>query len=161
MVRDRANLDNDVRLRSRATRLRWAVEVRPDTPTPEAAIRIDDDGAFLARFTASPAHVEAVLGLCENLALHVWLLTTLSAAFERAERLSNPIGELRPALEYLAHLWNPSADLAPELQHVWQRLDDGPQLSWEWNTLVARIRDRVALLTAQALDANLLKETNW
>lgn len=160
-VGERAELDCEARLKSTPRRLRWAVEVRPGHGTPTAHVEVDRDGGFWARFAADPADLPAILECCEDLALHDWLLETLQATFERAQRVDDQFDELSSAVEYLFHLWNPAAGLAPSVRHVWRALEAGPQLGWEWQATVAQVRDRISLLTLRALQASLLKEGSW
>ncbi|WP_432117507.1 SCO2521 family protein [Streptomyces sp. bgisy032] len=144
-------LDQKVPFTSRHTRLRWAALRAPE-----------GEGAALVRFVLAeedlravelrvPATVEpsAVVGLCEDLALHDWLLTTLVRMLD-GSRLGSPDGPaavlaLRPAVSHLLHLWMPGARVDPDLASVWEVLERRPGFSRQWRTQVQRIRDQLAL----------------
>ncbi|MFD8653099.1 SCO2521 family protein [Streptomyces mirabilis] len=144
-------LDRKAPYKSRATRLRWV------------ALRASDgEGASIERFTLAedelrtvelrvPAAEEAsaVAGLCEDLALHDWLLTTVVRMLDTS-RLGASGGAatvlaLRPAVDHLLHLWMPRAHVDPALGPLWEVLEREPGFSRQWQTLVQRIRDQLAL----------------
>ncbi|MER7685824.1 SCO2521 family protein [Streptomyces sp. NPDC097610] len=144
-------LDRKAPFKSRATRLRWvALRAR------------DGEGASIERFTLAedelrtvelrvPAAAEAsaVAGLCEDLALHDWLLTTVVRMLDTS-RLGATGGAatvlaLRPAVDHLLHLWMPRAHVDPALGPLWEVLEREPGFSRQWQTLVQRIRDQLAL----------------
>ncbi|MFI1096916.1 SCO2521 family protein [Streptomyces sp. NPDC020917] len=146
-------LDQRAPFKSGRTRLRWAA-----LPAAEGA------GASIERFTVAAdglrtvalrtpvADPAAVAALCEDLALHDWLLTTLLALVERS-RLGSGDGEavlaaLRPLVDHLLHLWMPGARVPDGLSGVWETLEKQPGFSRQWQTLVQRIRDQVAVQTA-------------
>ncbi|MBQ0985064.1 hypothetical protein KBZ10_11150 [Streptomyces sp. F63] len=144
-------LDQRPPFKSRRTRLRWA------------ALRArDGDGPSIERFTLAedglrtvelrlPERTEpaACAGLCEDLALHDWLLTTLVRMVERS-RLGSVDGHeavmaLRPAVDHLLHLWMPRARVDTTLGPLWEVLEREPGFTRQWRTLVQRIRDQLAL----------------
>ena len=96
------------------------------------------------------------------MALHTWLLSALTAAVERSQRVGSPVDELAPALEYLGHLWYPGAHVAAPLRHLWDPLESRtPQLSREWRTQVERLRDAIALLTLRAQSEARTRGIDW
>jgi hypothetical protein len=109
-----------------------------------------------ARIATSTTDPAAIVALCEDLALHDWLLTTLTTVIERSLR-GDPAGaralqQLRPAVECLLHLWMPGAHVGDELAAVWDGLERRPGFSRQWLTAVQRIRDFLAVSTLQELD---------
>ncbi|MFJ1603884.1 SCO2521 family protein [Streptomyces sp. NPDC088253] len=144
-------LDQKAPFKTRATRLRWVALRAPD-----------GEGASIERFTLAedelrtvelrvPAvqKTSAVAGLCEDLALHDWLLTTVVQMLDTS-RLGATGGAaavlaLRPAVDHLLHLWMPRARVDPSLGLLWEVLEREPGFSRQWQTLVQRIRDQLAL----------------
>ncbi|WP_051812607.1 SCO2521 family protein [Streptomyces sp. NRRL S-340] len=155
-------LDQCPPLRSRPTRLRWA------------ALPADGDaGASIERFTLAEDELRTVrlrvpegtpaadiAGLCDDLALHDWLLTTLvrlldgislgartppARARPGAGDRPTVVRALRPAVDHLLHLWMPRARVARELAPLWDVLEDRPGFTRQWQAQVQRIRDQLTL----------------
>ncbi|MFF4499740.1 SCO2521 family protein [Streptomyces sp. NPDC001401] len=144
-------LDRKVPFKSRRTQLRWVARRIPE-----------GERAALTRFTLAEdglrtlelrlpedTPVAAAAGLCEDLALHDWLLTTvvhmldssrLAAADGRAAVLA-----LRPAVDHLLHLWMPHAHVDRSLVHLWEVLEREAGFIRQWQNLVQRIRDQLAV----------------
>lgn len=154
---DVPQVDGRARMRTQIGRLRWAVLVRDDSDV-NADVSTDDDGGFLVRMTAPGALIPPIVEFCEILALHHWLLAALKNAFGRALRSAHPMGELDPALSYLGHMWNPAAHLPVEMSGLWEALEHDAQLTWEWQSTLTRVRDRVSLSTRRAIEEALHKE---
>jgi hypothetical protein len=145
------SLDQRAPFKSRRTRLRWA-----------ALRTLDGEGPSIGSFTVAEEGLRTVelrlpegMGaaaaakLCEDLALHDWLLTTLVRMVERS-RLGSVDGRdavqaLRPAVDHLMHLWMPGARLDPSLGPLWEVLEREPGFTPQWQTMVQRIRDQLAL----------------
>jgi len=144
-------------MRTEAGRLRWAVLVREGADL-EAEVSPGDDGTFRVSMTASPELLPQIVEFCEILALHHWLLAALKNAFDRAGRSRRPMDELDPALSYLGHVWNPTAHLPTETVWIWEALEHDAQLTWEWQSTLTRVRDKVSLLTRKAIEETLHKE---
>ncbi|WP_026151538.1 SCO2521 family protein [Streptomyces prunicolor] len=144
-------LDYDVPLRSAATKLWWTA--RPAAP---------GEGASLERFTLAEdgvrtvllrvprgTEITAVVGLCEDLALHDWLLTTMvekldDNGFGSADGTAT-LRVLGPLVDHLLHLWMPGARVDRTLGAVWEVIEEDPGFSRQWHTLVQRVRDQLAL----------------
>lgn len=158
-------LDRRKPFKSRRTCLRWTVRPpdQPDAPA-RAAFRIESPTVRTLELSLD-ADLPAVVALCEDLALHDWLLTTLVALLERG--LNEPVGKgldehrtraerverLRPAVDCLLHLWMPAARLDESVLPVWHSLDVRPGFTRQWQTCVSRIRDQLALGTMALLEA--------
>jgi len=146
-------LDHRPPLRSRPTRLRWAA--LPAAP---------GEGPSIERFTLAEDELRTVLlrvpedtaggdlaALCDDLALHDWLLTTLVRMLDGIRLGAGPehgfavVEALRPAVNHLLHLWMPRARVPQELAALWDPLEERPGFTRQWRTLVQRIRDQLTL----------------
>ncbi|MFF6985977.1 SCO2521 family protein [Streptomyces sp. NPDC010273] len=154
-------LDHKAPFKSRRTHLRWAARQAPA-----------DEAASLDRFTLAEDGLRtvelrvpegtgtaAVAGLCEDLALHDWLLTTVVHMLENS-RLGAADGPaavlaLRPAVDHLLHLWMPRAHVDRTLGHLWDVLEREPGFSRQWENLCRRIRDQLAIQAIPLLHQNL------
>jgi hypothetical protein len=151
-------IDRRARLKTQTHRLLWAALVKEDIE-PDGYIEAGEDGVFRVRMSAPSALLPQFVEFCEILALHHWLLASLKNAFDRSTRKGRRAeGELDPALSYLGHVWNPTAHLPHEMRWLWDALEDSAQLSWEWQTTLTRVRDKVTLLTRKAIEETLHKE---
>ena len=153
-------LDHDPPLRSRPTRLRWvALPAEGDDGPSIERFTLAEDELRIVRLRipegTSPADVA---GLCDDLALHDWLLTTVVRMLDGIALGGPParrgpgaaphrpvVAALRPAVDHLLHLWMPRARVARQLAPLWEALEDSPGFTRQWQTLVQRIRDQLAL----------------
>ncbi|MEU2614272.1 SCO2521 family protein [Micromonospora sp. NPDC007271] len=144
-------LDRRPPLRAARTRLRWAAQLdqRPGA-AGRAVVAVDSPTVRTVKLeVGSPDVLAAVAGFCEDLALHDWLLTTLSALQEAAVTRAVPrqehIERLRPVLEHLLHLWLPGARVDPRLRPIWDQLEQVPGFSRQWKASVNWIRDQITV----------------
>ncbi|MFF5982658.1 SCO2521 family protein [Streptomyces olindensis] len=144
-------LDQKVPFTSRHTRLRWAALRAPEGEAPSLVrfVLADEDLRTVELRVPDTVRPSAVIGLCEDLALHDWLLTTLVRMLD-GSRPGSPEGPpavlaLRPAVDHLLHLWMPGARVDPALASLWEVLEQHPGFSLQWRTLVQRIRDQLAV----------------
>jgi hypothetical protein len=149
----RANPDRKPPFRMRRTKLRWAaVPAEPGNTEPVVRFRIEDGHVRTVTVMATTSSPTDVVELCEDLALHDWLLTTLLLMIERSRVGALPHGEvvrrLAPAAEHLLHLWMPAARVDQSLLGVWENLEQRPGFTRQWLANVARVRDLVAVSTA-------------
>jgi hypothetical protein len=163
-----AVLDGRQPLRFQWTRLRWAARYAPgdDAAKPSAQFELVDDTVreLSLRIPRPPVtsggavNLPAILELCRDLALHDWVLTTLTRRIERADPGSDDrertVTELGPAIDHLLPLWMPGARVADELSAVWEGFERRPGFTRQWEAAVSRVRDQLALHTLQLL-ANL------
>ncbi|WP_204055832.1 SCO2521 family protein [Microbispora corallina] len=133
------------------TRLRWVAE--SGEPAIRFVLRSDRTRSVLV--VHDGAFTPAVADLCEDLALHDWLLTTLLVLLERARIGAVPGPEaaarLAPAVDHLLHLWMPAARLGDAMAPYWESLDRRPGFSRQWQSLVDRVRDQVTVNTLALL----------
>ncbi|MGV9244792.1 SCO2521 family protein [Streptomyces sp. NPDC003710] len=143
-------LDQKSPFKSRRTRLRWVALPVPDGHGPSIDFTVAEDDLRTVRL-GIPEGTEptAVVRLCEDLALHDWLLTTLVRMLDgsRFGSADGPMAvlALRPAVDHLMHLWMPRARVDRQLSALWEALEEQPGFSRQWHTLVQRIRDQMAL----------------
>lgn len=158
-VQSSPRLDRRPPFRTKRTRLRWSVIPAAPGSAAEArgTFRVESDTLRTLELTAPQHDVPAMVELCEDLALHDWLLTTLLSLMEFS--LTGPgtraqkIDRLRPAIDCLLHLWMPAARLDESVLPVWRDLEHRPGFSRQWQSSVTRIRDQVTLSTIALLEA--------
>jgi hypothetical protein len=147
-----SRLDHVTPFKARRTRFKWVAGT--DGPLCGEFTIVDDT---LRTFTISAgvAPIQAVVELCEDLALHDWLLTTVLWIVERSQIGASPsenvLARLRPAIDHLLHLWMPGARVVDALRGVWADLDRRPGFTPQWQSLVARIRDQLSVATFERL----------
>ena len=159
VVQHSPRLDRRPPFRSRRTRLRWVV-LPADDPAAGAQglFRVESETLRTLELTVGPDDVPAAVALCEDLALHDWLLTTLLTLMEAS--LTAPgtraqkVDRLRPAIDCLLHLWMPAARLDESVLPVWSALERRPGFTRQWESSVNRIRDQVTLSTIALLEAS-------
>jgi hypothetical protein len=147
-----------VRLRSPRTRLRWvAVVDESQAGAAEVRFAVRTGDLRSLRLTAAASSASALAALCEDVALHDWLLSSLLEVIGKSAigiiARHEALDRLIPAIDYLLHLWMPGArgdDIAAE---VWAALDRRPGFSRQWDTLVRRIRDQLSVGAVAALAA--------
>ncbi|CAO5159460.1 conserved hypothetical protein [Frankia sp. AiPs1] len=112
-------------------------------------------GLDLAEFDGGGA--AELMTLCEDVAVHDWLLTVLQRLvdnLDEAPARNGRIERIGPAIEQLLHLWMPGAHAEPELSWVWSALEGRPGFSRQWASIVARIRNELDLSILRALTAD-------
>ncbi|WP_426509989.1 SCO2521 family protein [Dactylosporangium sp. McL0621] len=142
-------LDRQAPLRSRRTQLRWTVRVDERfAQSGRATFTMGAEGLRTVELELAPHEAPAAQELCEDLALHDWLLTTVARFIEDVTSSPRPVqdkaGQLRPVVEQLLHLWMPGARVNPALLPVWDVFERRPGFTRQWTTSVEWIRDQVA-----------------
>jgi hypothetical protein len=144
-------LDRKPPFKSRRTHLRWvARRVSEGEPAALRSFTLAEGGLRTVELLL-PEEVPAAAaaGLCEDLALHDWLLTTVQHMLDdsRLGAVDGPsaVLALRPAVDHLLHLWMPRAHVDPALGHLWDVLEEKPGFSRQWENLRQRIRDQLAV----------------
>ncbi|MGW0294032.1 SCO2521 family protein [Streptomyces tuirus] len=149
-------LDQRPPLKSRRTRLRWAAlpAERDEGPSIERFTLAEDELRTVRLRVPQGTPADEIAGLCEDFALHDWLLTAVVRILDGIRLgVADPPGEdraavvtaLRPAVDHLLHLWMPRARVAHGLVPLWETLEDRPGFTRQWRTQVQRIRDQLAL----------------
>ncbi|WP_436527471.1 SCO2521 family protein [Actinoplanes sp. HUAS TT8] len=149
-------LDQRPPLRTQRTVMRWAATV--DGNVDPGAVRVNlyvrEDGLRTLRvaYGTEPSDIDSVVELCEDLALHDWLLTALLLVIEQSqigvEQPAQSVLRLRPAVDHLLHLWMPAARLGETAHEVWAELEARAGLSKQWEASVQRVRDQMAMAAA-------------
>lgn len=158
-------LDGRPPIKSQWTRTRWTalfVGERDKRTSPQADFVLRHDNvrtiSLLVPYGMREAYrLDSVLELIRDLALHDWVLTTLSQRIERISSVSGDparsVSELSPIVSNLLHLWMPGARVRPELAGVWDGFERQPGFSRQWDMAVGRIRDQLSLHTLQLLSS--------
>ncbi len=139
------SLDRRITLRTAPTSLRWAAVEGADA----LQFTVVSPTLRTLRVDVPAERLDATVTLCEDLALHDWLLTTLLDLIDRnltsAAADARSVRRLRPAIDHLLHLWMPAARVDEELLPVWERMERRPGFTRQWNACVSRIRDQVTV----------------
>lgn len=155
-------LDGRPSIKFQWTRLRWTAlyAAKDDVSPPAATFALLDDVTRVMSLRVPYElrgiyRLDEVLELCRDLALHDWLLTTLTRWIERISSTSGDpsrvVGELFSTVSNLLHLWMPGARISTELEPVWQGFERRPGFTRQWQTAVEWIRDQLSLHTVRLL----------
>jgi hypothetical protein len=148
-------LDGAVPLRAIRTRLRFVVSAgSQQLPGPPPRFSVNENGVRTLLLTTPLDDPDSVVALCEDVAVHDWLLTTLQRlvdGLDEAPSRVDRIQRLAPAIEQLLHLWMPGAHTGITLAWVWAALEGRPGFSRQWSSIVARIRNELDLSVLRAL----------
>jgi hypothetical protein len=158
MVQRSSELDRRPPFKMARTRMRCVVAV---TQAPPADTRvqftIDSATTRTLRLTVGENDLLAAIELCDDLALHDWLLTALLELIERSRSHLSPrpqvVERLRPAIDHLLHLWMPAARLDKSMLPLWRNLEQQPGFTKQWTASTSWIRDQVALNTIMLLSS--------
>ncbi|WP_280318212.1 SCO2521 family protein [Nocardia wallacei] len=165
LVRMDTRLDRQVPIRAATTRLRWAVEIAaaPEQP-PSFSFRLDNDTLRSVRVTVAARDVDAAQRFCEDLAVHDWLLTTITQLLRDADRFESSSDAsilLAPMLEQLVPLWMPGAHTPPPLRALWAELEAAPGFTRQWSARAEQLRDRMMTATLNALRNSKISSNDW
>lgn len=158
----RPGLDRRPPFRARRTVLRWAADLpegggEDGGDRPSAHFSVRSDTLRGVRLSVPAGDVWPVVELCEDLALHDWLLTTLVDMVERsglgAAGGVAAVHRIRPAVDHLLHLWMPAARVEARLRPLWEGLERRPGFTRQWDVSVNRVRDQIAVTTVELLGA--------
>jgi hypothetical protein len=149
-------LDRVPPFRARRTALRWMLEAPADGDA-RVHFTITSPDLRTLRVTIADSELLSVVELCEDLALHDWLLTTLLHLIERSQmgtgRDAQMVTNLRPAVDHLLHLWLPGARVAESLLPIWASFERRPGFTRQWEVSVNRIRDQMAMAAISLLSS--------
>lgn len=150
-------LDHRAAFRARRTQLRWSAVAAAPGGRPGGVFTLYGAAERTLELRLPADHfpeAREIAALCEDLALHDWLLSVLAEAADRA--CAGPadtaaLRRIRTAVQHLIHLWSPGTDVPTELLPVWDDLEANPGLTRQWQTCVQRVRDAMALDILEAL----------
>lgn len=152
----RARPDRKPPFRMWRTRLRWASIPPQDGAQPHMRFRIENSNVRTVTVRAAAPSTQ-VVELCEDLALHDWLLTSLLLIIEGSRIGEHERGEvvrrLAPAVDHLIHLWMPAARVDHSLLGIWEKIEHRPGFTRQWLANVDRVRDQIAISTAALYNA--------
>ncbi|WP_239114982.1 SCO2521 family protein [Planotetraspora kaengkrachanensis] len=147
VVQTSSLLDRRTPFKIARTKLRWVAE--PGEPAITFTLRSDQMRTI--RLVHQGEFTPGVVDLCEDLALHDWLLTSLLVIIERARiggtSATETAVKLAPAVDHLLHLWMPMARVDDALIPFWESLDRRPGFTRQWQSMVDRVRDQLAVRT--------------
>ncbi|GAA1519893.1 SCO2521 family protein [Dactylosporangium maewongense] len=154
-VQGSAQLDHRSPFRARRTHLRWVFEPTAGHEGLKVEFTVQSETLRTLTLAGSGDCSPSVVELCEDLALHDWLLTTLlsiaESALTRSTASTQRVRRLQPAVEYLVPLWMPAARLDGEVLPVWESLDRRPGFTRQWDLSVGRVRDQITLAMIELL----------
>lgn len=156
MVQQSSKFDRKPPFRMARTRIRCVIMFNEAEPgNNRAQFTIDSETARTLRLTVGAQDLPAAVELCEDLALHDWLLTALLQLIEHSRhvRSTRPqlINRLQPAIDHLLHMWMPAARLDKSMLPLWQSLEQQPGFTKQWTVSVSWVRDQVAFSTIMLL----------
>lgn len=164
MVQQSSELDRRPPFRMARTRMRCVIAFNEaEREDSRAQFTIDDATTRTLRLTVGANNLPAAVELCEDLALHDWLLTAVLRLIEhsRHDRAGRPqvVDGLHPVIDHLLHLWMPAARLDKSMMPLWLSLEQQPGFTKQWTASVSWVRDQVALSTIILL-GSLAAESN-
>lgn len=145
-------LDQRPQLRAPTTRLRWTAVVGGNAG-PAVSLRLEDELCRALRVTVREAtDLPDALRLCQDIAVHDWLLTVIDARVRAAEGLDDgqQVTVLAPVLEHLAHLWMPGAQVPAAMRAPWRDLQAAANFSKQWTARVEQVQRRIEVATYYA-----------
>jgi hypothetical protein len=140
-------LQGEVALHSAPLTFRWVARVASTAGMPVVEFVRRPDRTFQVNAVTNPQYLIPLARFCEDVALHSWLLSTMTEAFRDSTKALDGLGELGSALEFLGHLWSPGEALDERLMPLWKQLEKRLYMSRGWQNQVAQVRDKIALLT--------------
>lgn len=144
-------LDGAHSYRPERTRLRWAAVI--SSGPPGITFSLETPQAHSLRLEVTPELAAGVADLCQDVALHDWLLSSVLALIDRSaigtRNRAAVVRTLAPGIDHLLHAWLPGARIGEELMAYWTEIDRRSGLSRQWEAAVRRIRDQVALATVE------------
>jgi hypothetical protein len=161
MVHSRPDLhDKHVRLLTQPLTLRWTALVRHDAGQPSMDFLRFHDGRVHISAVTGAEHVAGLVRFCEDVALHQWLLSTITDVL-RGAASGDDLDDLGPALEYLGHLWSPGESGDDDLAYLWQSIEERYHLTRGWQNQLGRVRDQVLLRTYRLVKQTIEPDRPW
>jgi hypothetical protein len=156
-------LDHLVSLRTRRTRVRWVARIGDiQGGGTRAEFTLVDDVVRTLSIVSPDDDVADMVGFCEDLALHDWILSTVLRMVERSGLGSASgaaaVDRLRPAIDQLLHLWMPGAHVSWSLLSLWKGIESCTGLDRQWSATVTRIRDQIMMNMMNSSGAYFLRE---
>ncbi|MEU6860861.1 SCO2521 family protein [Glycomyces sp. NPDC046736] len=157
-VLSRPVLDQRPPIKTGSTRLRWAAIADAGSGRAVAFRLVGNDRRRMSLVTGL-CEPEQIAAAAEDLAVHDWLLTAVSARIALARIGDDPrhtLRTLRPVVDHLLHLWSSGTRTSQDLEFMWDQLERRPGLTRQWTTMTERVRSQIdygaADLAAKMLD---------
>lgn len=160
LLRRHRGLDHRAPFRAGPTRLRW-VAYTPEEfgskigDTVPVSFTIKDSPQRTLVLRCHDTTARSLATLFEDIAVHDWLVTTLSELLDRTGIGNRSRGEviarLQPAVDHLLPLWMPAVRVEPPLRGVWPALEKNPGFTRQWDNLVQRVRDQFTVAAVAAM----------
>lgn len=152
-------MDRKPPFRAARTRLRWVATVTAGQERPSISFTVEDAALRTVRLSVPAELADRVPELCQDLALHDWLLSCVGALIDVAHigrrRRADVLHHLSPAVDHLLHIWMPAARLAEDLRGYWSEIEKRSGFTRQWDAADRRVRDQVALATVDLVSAQL------
>jgi hypothetical protein len=148
-IQANGELDKRVAFRVPPVRLRWAaVQAQPTS----LSFTVGRDGFRSFTLRLPDLETAGVTALCEDIALHDWLLSSVQRLLETSRiggaHLGDVVKRLTPAVNFLLHLWMPGARLDDEMRTAWKSLEERSGFTRQWRASIDRVRDQLFLAAA-------------
>jgi hypothetical protein len=160
-VQQHPRINHRAPFRARRTSMRWVLmmeEAIQNTEVvggmTEAHFRLEGQANRGLVIYSSKLGMADCVRLCESIAYHDWLLSTLLRRMDpggSAATGSTFIDHVRPMLEYLIHLWMPKAHISSDGGQIWDGFEKSIGFSKQWDTAVEHIRDLMFVNLTRAL----------
>jgi hypothetical protein len=150
-VQGAAPLDHDPPVRVSRMRLRWAAVPAADSATAARVTFILETPVLRTVMVTDvqPDLMNRVQELCQDIALHDWLLSSVVSLVDVAHiggrERDRVLDHLQPAMEHLFPGWMPAARLTDDLRVFWDEVERRAGMERQWDAVVQRIRDQFAL----------------
>lgn len=148
-VQSHERLDRKTPFRMPPVRLRWGA-IAASSPSLSFTVGQDGYRSFVVRLPEVDR--PGVLDLCEDIALHDWLLSSVQRLLETSRiggaDLRDVVKRLTPAVNFLLHLWMPGARLDDEMRAAWTSLEERSGFTRQWRASIDRVRDQFFLASA-------------
>jgi hypothetical protein len=152
-IQTSSSLDRRPPFKISRARFRWVAETTDGTP--EAHFILVSDTVRTLHLKCPHETGTGIVEVCEDLALHDWLLSSLILLSSKARIGATSPAELgtllAPPINHLLHLWMPAAHVDKSLHWPWAALEENPGFTRQWRSSVDRIRDQIAINTLDLL----------
>ncbi|NMO51527.1 hypothetical protein HH310_10030 [Actinoplanes sp. TBRC 11911] len=141
-------------LRAARSQLRWVARIDDRVELAQVRFTLHDRRLRLLRLTTSYAIAPRLAAVCEDVALHDWLVSTLIENVRKASigiaSRAETLDRLRPAIDHILHLWMPATGGDELGEKLWAVLERHAGFSRQWEALSHRIRDQLSVGLATA-----------
>ncbi len=152
LVQARPGLDKGPAFRAQPARLRWSAR-EAKNEDPSVTFSIQRNTLRTVELRCVLADLPVAVAICEDIAFHDWLLTTLIKLLDHSMIGAAPrrdvVGRLLPAVDFILHLWMPGARLDGAARLIWQGLEERAGFSRQWAISVDRVRDQFSSAMAR------------